>query len=124
MNQTYGTESETERIRGAEGDESLRINANRSEAAKRVSKRTGSECLPPDRKNRTEGIGAQNAVGGIIDQLIEDARKQLAKSRECIVWYQSEAREFEERLRKFEQLKELHELQQIQGDEESEATLE
>lgn len=118
MNQTYGTESETERIRGAEGDESLRINANRSEAAKRVSKRTGVECLSPDRKNRTEGIGTKNAIGGIIDQLIEDARKQLGKSRECVIWYQQETKECEEKLHNLLRLKELQEQQEEIDDEE------
>ena len=125
MNQTYGQESETERIRRTESNKSVRVDAYGCENAERVSEGTGSQRLAPDRKNRTEGIGVANAVGGILHQLIEDARKQLAKSRECIIWYQSEAREYEEKLKNLTQLMELQELQQQQeADDENRVNLE
>lgn len=113
MTETYA-ESETKASRGNEESQELRPHTNGSQNAGRASEGTGSQRLAPDRKNRTEGISAYSAVGGILHQLIEDARKQLAKSRECIVWYQSEAREYEEKLKNLTQLMELQELQQQQ----------
>ena len=117
MNQTYGQESETERIRRIESQQNLRVDTYGGGNAERASEGTGSQRLTPNRENRTEGIGVTNAIGGIVDQLIDDARKQLGKSRECIVWYQSEAREYEEKLKNLTQLKELHQQQQEIDDE-------
>ncbi|MEG4329981.1 hypothetical protein, partial [Microcoleus sp. herbarium5] len=51
------------------------------------------------------------AVGGMLDQLIDDAEKQLVKSRECIVWYREEEKEYEQKLNNFRRLKQLHEQQ-------------
>ncbi len=110
MTETYA-ESETKASRGDEKSQKLRLDTDGSQNAGRTGERTGAKCLTPDRKNCTEGIGVKNAIGGILDQLIEDTRKQLGKSRECVVWYQSEIKEFEEKLKNLLQLKKLQEQQ-------------
>ncbi len=120
MTETYA-ESETEAPRGDEKPQELRPHADGSQNAGRAGERTGAECLTPDRENRTEGVGAKNAIGGILDQLIEDTRKQLGKSRECVVWYQSEIKEFEDKLKNLVQLKELQ--QQQEADNEDQVNL-
>lgn len=121
MTETYA-ESETEASRGNKKPQELRINTDSSQDAGRPSEGIGSQRLASDRKNRTEGIGAYGAIGGILNQLIEDARKQLAKSRECVVWYQEEVKESEEKLKNLLHLMELQELQQQEqeGDSENE----
>lgn len=121
MTETYA-ESETEASRGDEKSQKLRPDTDGSQNAGRAGERTGAECLTPNRKNCTEGIGAKNAIGGILDQLIEDTHKQLGKSRECVVWYQSEIKEFEEKLKNLIHLKELQQQQQ-EIDNESEESL-
>ncbi len=124
MTETYA-ESETEASRGDEKSQKLWPDTDGSQNAGRVSTGTGTQRLALDRKNSTEGISAKDAIGGILHQLIEDARKQLAKSRECIVWYQSEAREYEEKLKNLTELMELQELQQQQEiDDEDQVNLE
>jgi phage shock protein A len=49
------------------------------------------------------GASLVYAIGGILDQLIDDAEKQLVKSRECIVWYREEAKEYEQKLNNLRQ---------------------
>lgn len=112
MNEIDGQKSKTEGIRGVEGHESFRLNPYGSENAERPSEGMGHQFLAPDRKSSTEGISVKNAIGGILHQLIEDARKQLVKSRECIIWYQAEAEEYEEKLKNLIQLMELQEQQE------------
>lgn len=112
MNEVDGQKSETEGIRGVEGHKSFRLNPYGSENAERVSEGVGHQSITLDRKSSTEGIGVKNAIGGILHQLIEDARKQLVKSRECIIWYQAEAEEYEEKLKNLVQLMELQEQQE------------
>lgn len=121
MTETYA-ESEAEASRGDEKSQELRPDTDGSQNAGRSGERTGAECLTPNRKNCTEGISAKNAIGGILDQLIEDTRKQLGKSRECVVWYQSEIKEFEDKLKNLTQLKELQQQQEI--DDEDQVNLE
>ncbi len=87
MNEVDGQESKTKGIWGAEAHQSLRIDACGSENAERVSKGAGNQPVALDRKSSKEGIDLKNPVGGILDQLLEDAEKQLVKTRECIVWY-------------------------------------
>jgi phage shock protein A len=57
------------------------------------------------------GASLVYAIGGILDQLIDDAEKQLVKSRECIVWYREEAKEYEQKLNNLRKLKELQQQQ-------------
>ncbi len=90
MNEVDGQESKTKGIWGAEGHQSLRIDAYGSENAERVSEGAGNQFVALDRKSSKEGIDLKNPVGGILDQLLEDAEKQFVKSRECIVWYREE----------------------------------
>jgi hypothetical protein len=111
MTETYGAQGETKGIRRTEDNQELRDNPDSSKDARPIGQGIGTQCLELDREDRSTGDRFANPIGGILDQLIEDARKQLVKSKECIVWYQSEAREFEEKLRKLEHLKELHEQQ-------------
>ncbi|MCC3411072.1 MULTISPECIES: hypothetical protein [unclassified Microcoleus] len=107
MSQTHGQKSETERIRGSESDEGVRLDAYGSQNVERIGEGIRNQCISPDREGGEEGTGASDALGGILDQLIDDAQKQLVKSLECIVWYQSEARECEQKLNNLVKLKEL-----------------
>jgi len=109
-----GQEGEAVGVRGSEGDESLRSYTYRSEAFSGVGARIGSQSLTVDREVSKEGIGGFNPFGGVIDQLIVDARKQLVKSEECIVWYREEVKEYQEKLDNLVKLKELQEQQQQQ----------
>ncbi len=106
MTETYA-ESETEASRGNEKSQELRTNTDSNQNARRPSEGIGNQCLASDRENRTEGIGVASAIGGILDQLINDAEKQLVRSRECIVWYREEAKEYEQKLNNLRKLKEL-----------------
>ncbi|WP_293126871.1 hypothetical protein [Microcoleus sp. bin38.metabat.b11b12b14.051] len=120
MNQDHGQESKTEGIWGAEEECGVRPNANCREDAERASQGTGTECLTPDRENSAERNRHTNPIGGILDQLIDDARKQLGKARECVVWYQSEVKEYEQKLQTFVELKKVQEEQDRQDTEKKE----
>lgn len=87
MNEVDRPENKTKGISGAEGHQSLRIDAYGSENAERVSEGAGNQLVALDRKSSKEGIDLKNAIGGILDQLLEDTEKQLVKTRECIVCY-------------------------------------
>jgi hypothetical protein len=119
MSDTYGQKkSEAKASRGDESSQELRFDANGGENAGRASEKSRTERLTLNRKSRQRGTGALCAIGGIIDQLIEDAHKQLVKSRECVVWYQSEVRESEQKLENLRNLKKLQEQAQVEDDEE------
>ncbi|TAE14061.1 MAG: hypothetical protein EAZ94_08270 [Oscillatoriales cyanobacterium] len=107
MIESYGKKSEAEGIRGEEERADLRSNSHSSKDAGRIGEGIRNQCISPDREGGEEGTGASDALGGILDQLIDDAQKQLVKSLECIVWYQSEARECEQKLNNLVKLKEL-----------------
>jgi hypothetical protein len=109
MNEIDGQESETTRIRGTESEQNLRIDANSSSNAKRTSEGAGNQLITLNRESSKEGISPKSAIGGILDQLLEDAEKQLVKSRECIVWYREEAKEYEQKIENLRKLKKLEE---------------
>ena len=111
MTENYGKESETEGVRGEEKRQDLWTNTNSSSNAGRVSEGIRSELVTSDRENSKEGASLVYAIGGILDQLIDDAEKQLVKSRECIVWYREEAKEYEQKLNNLRKLKQLQQQQ-------------
>ncbi len=113
MTESYA-KSETQASRGDKSDEGIRLDTDSRENAGQVSTRDGTERLQPDRKNSSPGNFLGNAIGGILDQLIDDAEKQLVKSRECIVWYREEAKECEQKLNNLIKLRELQRQQQEQ----------
>jgi hypothetical protein len=119
MTETYA-KSETHASRGKEGHEGVRFDADSSKNARRISTGIGVERFQSDREGSKEGNLLGHAVGGMLDQLIDDAEKQLVKSRECIVWYREEEKEYEQKLSNFRKLKELH-LQQLAAAEEAAA---
>ena len=55
----------------------------------------------------------------MLDQLIDDAEKQLVKSHECIVWYREEVKEYEQKLNNFRKLKQLHQQQMAAAEAEA-----
>jgi hypothetical protein len=112
MTEDYGQESEATGIRGEKKPQELRTDAYGSKDAGRIGEGSGNQRLTSNRKNSKEGIGLKNAIGGILDQLLEDAEKQLAKSRECIVWYREEAKEYEQKIENLRKLKELQKSEQ------------
>jgi len=119
----HAQESQTERIRRGQKDNNLRTDAHSSPDAGRTSEGVWAVSVELYRENCSEGDYSNDPLGGILDQLIDDAQKQLVKSQECIVWYQSEATEIRAKL---QNLKKLKELRQSQADaapttEESEA---
>ncbi|MEG4572659.1 hypothetical protein QUA56_08135 [Microcoleus sp. N3A4] len=116
MNQEHGQSQKSEAVgvRGSEGDKSLRAYAHRSEALSGVSAGVGSQSLTLDREVGSTGARDFDPFGGVIDQLIADAKKQLVKSQECIVWYREEAKEYQEKLSNLEKLKELQQQQRQQ----------
>ena len=105
-------ESETQAPRRNEGDERVRLDTDGGENAGQFSTGIGSQRFQLDRENSSAGNLFSHAIGGMLDQLIDDAEKQLVKSRECIVWYREEEKEYEQKLNNFRRLKELH-LRQI-----------
>ncbi|MGB8688686.1 MAG: hypothetical protein WCD53_15315 [Microcoleus sp.] len=111
MTEMYA-KSETHASRGKESDEGVRLDANSSENARRISTGTGAQRFQSNREGSKEGNLLSDAIGGMLDQLIDDAEKQLVKSNECIVWYREEVKEYERKLDNFRKLKELH-LQQV-----------
>jgi hypothetical protein len=111
MTENYGKESETEGVRGEKERQDLWIDTNSGSNAGRVSEGIRSELVTSDRENSKEGASLVYAIGGILDQLIDDAEKQLVKSRECIVWYREEAKEYEQKLNNLRKLKELQQQQ-------------
>jgi hypothetical protein len=111
MTEDYGKKSETKGVRGEEKRQDLWIDTNSGSNAGRVSEGIRSELVTSDRENSKEGASVVYAIGGILDQLIDDAEKQLVKSRECIVWYREEAKEYEQKLNNLRKLKELQQQQ-------------
>lgn len=114
MTEIYA-KSETQAPRGNESDKRVRLDTDGGENAGRFSTGIGAECLQLDREDSSEGNLLSNAIGGMLDQLIDDAEKQLVKSRECIVWYREEEKECEQKLNNFRRLKDLH-LRQVAVD--------
>jgi len=121
MNQEHGQgqEGEAKGIWGIEDKQDVYSHANRSETLSGVGAGLGSQRLRPDREDSKEGIGGFNPFGGVIDQLIVDARKQLVKSEECIVWYREEVKEYQEKLDNLVKLKELQEQQMREAEAKS-----
>ena len=120
MTEMYA-KSETQAPRGDESNKRVRIDTDGGEDAGRFSTGVGVECLQLDREDSSAGNLLSYAIGGMLDQLIDDAEKQLVKSRECIVWYKEEEKEYEQKLNNFRRLKELH-LRQIAADEAAESS--
>ena len=116
MNQEHGEgqKSEAVGVRGSEGHEGIRPYTHGSEALSGVSGGLGGQSVTINREDRKEGTRDFDPFGGVIDQLIDDARKQLVKSQECIVWYREEAKEYQEKLNNLIKLKELQQQQQQQ----------
>ncbi len=116
MNQEHGQsqKSETVGVRGSESYKSLRPYTDGSEALSGVSGGFGNQSLTLNREASKEGTGNFNPFGEVIDQLIDDAKKQLVKSQECIVWYREEAKEYQEKLNNLVKLKKLQQQQQQQ----------
>ncbi len=134
MNQEHGQGQKGEAIgvRGSEGGQSIYPHADSSEAVSGVSGRTGSQLFTLDRKDSPTGAGDFDPFGGVIDQLIDDAKKQLVKSQECIIWYREESKEYQNKLDNLTKLKELQqqqhqqmkELQQQEAHDEDQVNLE
>ncbi|MEP6517437.1 hypothetical protein [Microcoleus vaginatus] len=118
MTEIYA-QSETQTPRGNEGNERIRPDSDSSETAGRASTGTRTQRFQPDRKDSEEGNFLSHAVGGMLDQLIDDAEKQLVKSRECIVWYREEEKEYEQKLNNFRRLKQLHKQQMAAAEAEA-----
>jgi hypothetical protein len=114
MNQEHGQgqEGETVGIRGTENKQNVYSDTDRGKAVTGASAGAGDESITPDRENSQEGAGNLDTFGGVIDQLIEDARKQMVKSQECIVWYREEVKEYEQKINNLMKLKELQQQQQ------------
>lgn len=133
MNQEHGQSQEGEAIgiRGIEDKQDVYPHTDCGEALSGVSGRTGSQRLGLNRKDSPTGVGDFNPFGGVIDQLIDDAKKQLVKSQECIIWYREEAKEYQNKLENLTKLKELQqqqhqqmkELQQQETDNEDQVNL-
>lgn len=116
MNQEHGQiqEGETVGVRGIEDKQDVHPHAYRGQALSGVSAGARSQRLRFDREDSKEGARDFDPFGGVIDQLIDDARKQMVKSQECIVWYREEAKEYEQKLNNLVKLKELQQQQQQQ----------
>lgn len=106
-----GQESETVGVRGSEGEQNVWPHTDRSEALSGAGGGLGSQLLTIDREASKEGTRNFNPFGGVIDQLIDDAKKQVVKSQECIVWYREEVKEYQQKLDNLIKLKELQEQQ-------------
>ncbi|MEG4032201.1 hypothetical protein [Microcoleus sp. Pol8_D1] len=102
---------ETVGVWGGEGEQNVRPYTDGGETLSGVGARAGSQSLTIDREASKEGTRNFNPFGGVIDQLIDDAKKQLVKSQECIVWYRAEVQEYQEKLNNLIKLKELQEQQ-------------
>lgn len=116
MNQEHGQgqKGETVGIRRSEGGQSIYPHADSSEALSGVGGRTGGQLLTLDREDSAAGAGNFDPFGGVIDQLIDDAKKQLVKSQECIIWYREESKEYQQKLDNLVKLKELQQQQRQQ----------
>lgn len=62
--------------------------------------------------HRAEGVPADPITGGILSQLIQQTESQLAKARDCIDWYEREAKEFQDQLDNLKHLQQQLEQQQ------------
>jgi hypothetical protein len=107
-------DGQTQRIRGNKNTQDVRTDSHWGENVERVGAGVGNQPLATDRENSSSGIATYDPLGGVLDQLIDDAEKQWVKSQECIVWYQQEAQEYKQKLDKLRKLKELQQQQQQQ----------
>ena len=103
--------SETLTVRGTENEQDFHYHADSGQAVSADSGRLRSEFVGLNREDSATGGRDFNPFGGILDQLIDDAKKQLIKSRECIVWYREEEKEYQEKVNNLIKLKELQEQQ-------------
>lgn len=123
MTEDYGKKGETAGVRGEKERQDLWTDTDSSSNAGRVSQGVRNQRVSFDRKSSEEGNFLGYAVGGMLDQLIDDAEKQLVKSRECIVWYREEEKEYEQKLNNFRKLKQLHEQQMAAAEAEADQQL-
>jgi hypothetical protein len=111
MNSDHVQESETKGIRRTEEERRLWFDSDGGETSQRTSEGIRAVGVELYREDCSEGDYSDDPLGGILDQLIDDAQKQLVKSQECIVWYQSEATEIRAKLQNLKKLKELRQSQ-------------
>ncbi|MEG4109014.1 hypothetical protein [Microcoleus sp. S13_C5] len=104
-------ESTTEGVRGSEGGQSVYPHTDGSATFAGAGAGVRNQLFTLDREDSAPGAGNFHPFGGVLDQLIDDTRKQLVKSNECIVWYREEVKEYEEKLNNLIKLKELQEEQ-------------
>lgn len=113
-------QGETQAIWRERGNQNVSINANSSETfGKNRPEERFEVAKSTTREDCSRGNCFKNTLGGILDQLIEDARQQLGKARESAIRYQNEAKEYEKRLQNLLELKKL-EQQQTQLEEDGE----
>ncbi|MEG4497567.1 hypothetical protein QUB05_05650 [Microcoleus sp. F10-C6] len=102
---------ETLRVRGTENEQDFHYHADSGETLSADSGGVRSEFIGLNREDSAARGGDCHPFGGVLDQLIDDTRKQLVKSNECIVWYREEVKEYEEKLKNLIKLKEQQEEQ-------------
>jgi len=86
---------------------------DRSQVADRDGSTSGSIPQRVSGGDSAESFEVGFVLGGILSQLVLDAENRLAETRECIEWYEREAKKCEKRL---EQLRTL--TASLQGGEE------
>lgn len=75
----------------------------------------GSVSVRTPRATRPPAITSDPITGGILSQLINQTKSQLAKARDCIAWYEQEVKEFQDQLNQLEHLQQ--QLEEQQSDE-------
>ena len=111
MNDSHG---QTQGIRGSESLQDVRTDSDGSAAIERVSTGIGNQPIAAYREGSSPGVTAYDTIGGVLDQLIDDAERQKVKSQECIDWYKQELQEYEAKLENLRKLKQLQLQQQQQ----------
>ncbi len=89
-------------------------NANSKGGIAEDGGRVGHFGIGASGTHRTERVPADPITGGILSQLIAQTESQLAKARDCIDWYEREAKEFQDQLDNLKHLQQQLDQQQTE----------
>lgn len=112
----HHAQSKSQGTGGTEDGEPIRSTQPESKGGNQPTS-TGAESVSRGTAGttRSPGIAGDPITGGILSQLIAQTESQLAKARDCIDWYEREAKEFQDQLDNLKHLQ--RQMEQQQSDE-------
>ncbi len=112
INEGYGTqENDTRQVsRGEEASQSL-PNRGGETGSSETSGSLQGVSLGATGDDGPRPVSDRAIIGGILSQLLAEAREKLADSEECLIWYEREKQKAQARIEQIEALLSSHQQQ-------------